>query len=115
MKTPAGADPDWYATWATLGELHVEKSATYGDDRDRFRNFSDVAALKDELPVEAVLGRIVEKASRALTMIRAGRELDVGEYPDMASLALIAEALRRKAARAAEEGALPGSAPRSVG
>jgi hypothetical protein len=96
---PAGADPDWVATHSELLELHVVKSSTYGDEGDRFRNFTDVAHAKDEFPEEAVLGRIIEKASRSLTMLRSGRRLDVGEYGDMSSLALIAEALRRKAER----------------
>lgn len=96
---PAGADADWVATHAELLELHVVKSSTYGDEGDRFRNFTDVAHAKDEFPEEAVLGRIIEKASRSLTMLRSGRRLEVREYGDMGSLALIAEALRRKAER----------------
>ncbi len=43
-----------------------------------------------------VLERIVEKATRALNMLAAGSGPRVREYPDMASLALCAEALRRR-------------------
>lgn len=96
--TPDGADPGWLRAHRELLALHVEKSATYGTDADRFANFTAVAANSGAAPEYYPLLRIMEKAQRALIMIGAGQELDVREYPDMASLAIICEALRRRRA-----------------
>lgn len=101
----AGADPFWLAAHGRLLELHVEKSSTYGVDDDRFSNFTAVAAATGEPPERYALERIVEKATRALNMIGAGREGEVVEYPDLAALALCCEALQTRASALVAAGA----------
>lgn len=92
-------DRHWLDAHSALPALHAEKSSTYGNDGDRFANFTAVAAAQSgNVPRERyALERIVEKAARALNMIDAGAAHDVVEYPDIASLALGCEAMRRKA------------------
>lgn len=94
----AGADQGWLETHGELLPLHIEKSATYGNEQDRLANFTAVAAATGNRPEQYVIERIVEKATRCLNMIRAGAADEVREYPDMASLALVCEALRRRRA-----------------
>ena len=91
-------DPNWLAAHRELEALHREKSATYGTTTDPLANFTDVAHLTGHVPERYALERLVEKASRALHMINAGNGWGVKEYPDMASLALCCEALRRRRA-----------------
>lgn len=92
-----GADPGWLDVHAGLVSLHVEKSSTYGHGGERLANFTAVAAVTGEPAERYALVRIIEKATRALNMIDlTGQADDVGEYPDMASLAIICEALRRR-------------------
>lgn len=81
---------------AELRALHVEKSSTYGTDDDPLANFSESAVMLGKPAEYAVLVRILDKASRAVHMIDAGSADDVKEWPDIASLALCAEALRRR-------------------
>lgn len=89
-------DPLWMEAWGKLGPLHLEKSSTYGTTADPLANFTDVAHLTGQPAERYALMRIVEKASRALHQIDAGDAQAVKEYPDIASLALCCEALRRR-------------------
>lgn len=91
-------DPDWHDAHRELGDLHVEKSSTYGNGADPLANFTTLAAVAEQAPERYVLERIVEKCVRALNMIDAGDAVVVQEYPDIASLGLCAEALRRRRA-----------------
>lgn len=94
-----GGDPDWLRAHAELAKLHREKSATYGTKADSLANFTESSVWLNRPPEYAVLVRILDKASRALHMIDAGRADAVAEWPDLASLALCAEALRRRRGR----------------
>lgn len=89
-------DPDWLAAHADLRMLHADKSASYGTADDRLANFTSLAEQTGDAPERYVLERIIEKAGRALNIIAAGDPYLVAEYPDIASLALCAEALRRR-------------------
>lgn len=89
-------DELWLEAHAELRDLHIGKSATYGTDRDRLANFSESAVVLGKPAEYAVLVRILDKAARAVHMIEAGRADEVAEYPDLASLSLCAEALRRR-------------------
>ena len=101
------ADPDWVEAWEgllptivqvyeELYQLHVEKSGTYGDDEDRLANFTRLAD-RLEMDWEAIpVIRMGEKQIRVENMIADGLADDVKEYKDIASLALCAEALRRR-------------------
>jgi len=101
----SGCDTEWLEAHGALPALHERKSSTYGTDGDRFANFTAVARITGS-PVERyALERLLEKTIRALNMIDAGAANDVGEYPDLASLALVCEALRLK--RIHERGLLP--------
>ena len=89
-------DRRWHAAHAELRKLHVNKSSTYGTDEDPLANFTAVAAKNGQPPEFYALERIEEKLTRAMNMIRAGKAGAVKEYPDIASLALCAEALLRR-------------------
>lgn len=89
-------DPNWIAAHAELLPLHLRKSSTYGNDYDPLANFMMVADFNGDDPEVYVIARIVEKLTRTSNMIRAGRAVEVKEYLDVASLALCAEALRRR-------------------
>ena len=89
-------DPDWLAAHADLRMLHADKSASYGTADDRLANFTSLAEQTGDAPERYVLERIIEKAGRALNIIAAGDPYLVAEYPDLASLSLCAEALRRR-------------------
>lgn len=89
-------DMRWLEAHDELGALHLRKSATYGNSSDPLANFAGVAVIANQPPERYVLERIVEKCVRAINMIDAGAADDVKEYPDVASLALCAEALRRR-------------------
>jgi len=81
---------------AKLHVLHLEKSSTYGTYDDKLRNFTAVSDITGSPPEKYALERIIEKATRAMNMISMGDENDVVEYPDIAGLALCAEALRQR-------------------
>lgn len=91
-----GCDPHWLEAHGALPDLHERKSATYGTEDDRFANFTAVALITRQAIERYALERLVEKATRALNMIDAGQADAVAEYPDIASLGLVCEALRRK-------------------
>lgn len=94
--TDTSGDPHWLDAHAALRDLHVDKSSTYGTGGDKFRNFTAVGEVTGVPPERYALLRIIEKATRALNMIDAGRAGDVQEYPDIAGLGLCCEALRRR-------------------
>lgn len=100
-------DPHWLDAHRALPALHAEKSSTYGTDSDRFANFTAVAIVQPgNVPRERyAIERAIEKLTRALNMIDAGSADDVVEYPDVASLALGCEAMRRH--RTTARGLLP--------
>ncbi len=79
-----------------LRELHLDKSSTYGTEDDALANFVETADAEDREPESVVLTRILEKSFRALHMIKSGNVEAIKEWPDIASLALCAEALRRR-------------------
>jgi hypothetical protein len=81
---------------ADLLRLHKEKSSTYGTGEDRLANFTKLGEAAHQPAERYAVERLIEKAIRALHMIDAGQAQDVREYPDLASLALCAEALRNR-------------------
>jgi hypothetical protein len=87
-------DPGWIRAHADLLDLHNEKSSTYGTGEDRLANFTKLGEAAGQPPERYAVERLIEKAIRALHMIDAGEAHAVKEYPDLASLALCAEALR---------------------
>ena len=89
-------DPGWLQAHRDLLALHLDKSSTYGTGADPLANFSAVSAITGDTPERYALQRIIEKASRAINQIDAGCSGDVKEYPDIAGLALCAEALRSR-------------------
>lgn len=92
-------DPLWLQAHAELVDLHLRKSATYGNDRDPLGNFTAISHVTGQPTERYAWERILEKAVRALNMIDAGYALDVKEAGDVAGLALCAEALRRRVKR----------------
>jgi hypothetical protein len=92
-------DPLWLEVHAELGGLHVSKARDYGSDRDQLANYvltSEAVGEPDEFTCWL---RIHEKCVRALNMIRDGRADQCEEGPDVAALAIGAEALRRRRRR----------------
>ena len=79
-----------------LAALHVEKSASYGSAEDPLANYTRTAELVGEPDEYVCWLRIIEKATRAINLIRAGRASDNEEGLDVAALAVGAEALRRR-------------------
>lgn len=80
-----------------LAELHVEKSSTYGSSDDALANFAAVAEFADAEEWWYPLERVVEKLARVKSLREQGRIDEIGqELPDIASLTLCAEALRRR-------------------
>lgn len=90
------SDPGWVDAHTELLPLHERKSGTYGTAAEPFLNFVEIGLAQGRVPERYVWERILEKAIRALNMIDAGLADDVKEAPDAASLALCAEALRRR-------------------
>ena len=82
--------------WEDLIRLHIEKSATYGTDEDALANFTVTAELAEMCWEAPASLRICDKLVRAVNMVKDGCEDDVAEWPDIASLALCCEALRRR-------------------
>ena len=89
-------DPGWLEAYDELHDLHCEKSATYGTEGDALANYTRTAARLGEPPEFVVMIRMFEKLERARNLIKAGRAVDVDEWPDLAALALAGEALRRR-------------------
>ena len=89
-------DSGWLAVWEELRDLHEAKAADYGTDTDALDNYVRASEAIGEPDEFTCWLRILEKAHRALNLIRAGRAQDNHEGPDVAALALGAEALRRR-------------------
>lgn len=90
-------DPGWIEVHDELLELHLEKSSTYGVDEEKFANYIAVAETTGDAPELYVAQRMIEKLTRTVNQIKAGDAVEVKEWPDLASLAICAEALRRRA------------------
>lgn len=89
-------DPGWLQVHAELRDLHLRKSGTYGTDTDALANYTGTSEKLGECDEYTVLVRMVEKLERATNLIRAGRANEVKDWPDLAALAVGAEALRRR-------------------
>lgn len=79
-----------------LKHLHCRKSATYGTELDALANYTATSEQLGEPPEYTAMVRIIEKLERAKNLIRSGRANDVKDWPDIAGLAIGAEALRRR-------------------
>lgn len=89
-------DPGFVTVHAELLALHTEKASGYGDADDSFANYVQTSSAVGEPDEFTCWLRILEKATRALNLIRAGRANDNEEGLDVAALAIGAEALRRR-------------------
>lgn len=96
---PPAGDPGWHEVHRELAALHSEKSSTYGNAADAFANYTGTAEAFGEPDEFAPALRIHEKLIRAINMLRAGRADEIKEWPDIAALAIGAEALRRRRRR----------------
>lgn len=90
------ADPGFRQVHRELLNLHIEKAAGYGTDDEPFANYIAASQTVGEPDEFTCWLRILEKATRALNLIRAGRANDNMEGVDVAALAIGAEALRRR-------------------
>ncbi len=93
---PKGGDPGWHTIVREMSELHVEKSDGYGRPDEPLSNYIETSEAVGEPDEYACWFRIHEKTIRALNLIRAGRADENKEGVDVASLAIAAEALRRR-------------------
>ena len=93
--TVVHGDPTYLALLNELRALHLDKSSSYGTPADPLANFRAVSQVTGAHPARYGLERIVEKATRAIHLIDAGRADEVEECLDVAGLALCAESLRR--------------------
>ena len=94
--TGGQGDPTYLDLLAEMRTLHLEKSGGYGTGADPFANFTAVAAVSGRHRFEYPIDRMVEKLTRAKSLIAQGRLAEVGEeFKDVAGLALCAEAMRR--------------------
>lgn len=90
-------DPVYLELLDELRELHLEKSAGYGTPAEPLANFIAVADARDEPHFVYPIDRMTEKLARCRSLIAQGRLEELGEeLPDMASLLLCAEVLRRR-------------------
>lgn len=89
-------DPGWLEVHAELGGLHVSKARDYGTADDALANYVQASEAVGEPDEFTCWLRIMEKAHRALNMIRSGRANENLEGTDVAALAIGAEALRRR-------------------
>lgn len=93
---PGSGDSGFYAVLEELEGLHARKAADYGTKKDALANYVQASEAAGEPDEYVCWLRIIEKAHRALNLIRAGRANDNHEGPDVAALAIGAEALRRR-------------------
>ena len=89
-------DPGWLLVWEDLRSLHISKAADYGTTEDRLANYVLTSEAVGEPDEYTCWIRILEKAHRALVLIRGGRADENLEGMDVAALAIGAEALRRR-------------------
>lgn len=90
-------DRYWLDAHAELVDVHREKSGGYGTGADPLANFTAVAAVTGEPAFLYPCRRAIEKLTRVESLVAQGRfgELEE-EFKDVSSLALCAEALRRR-------------------
>ena len=93
---PRGGDQGWWLVHSELGVLHASKADGYGTDEDALANYVRTSEVVGEPDEFTCVLRMHEKIVRCLNLIRAGRANEVDEYPDLAALAVAAEALRRR-------------------
>jgi len=89
-------DGGWWEAWAELYPMHVDKSGTYGNQADALANYVNTSEQLGQPDEYTPMARIIEKLERARNMVLAGRADEVKEWPDIAALAIGAEALRRR-------------------
>lgn len=89
-------DAGWLNVYDELYELHVGKAAGYGSPEDALSNYVATSAAVGEPAEYACWMRVIEKATRALNMIRSVQGNECEEGLDVAALAIAAEALRRR-------------------
>lgn len=90
------ADPGFLAVHGELRDLHTSKANDYGTSEDSFANYVQASEAVGEPDEFTCWLRVLEKAHRALNLIRAGRANENLEGLDVAALAIGAEALRRR-------------------
>jgi hypothetical protein len=96
-KREQKGDPDWLKAHAELVQVHEEKSGGYGTGDDPLANYVAVGVSNGRAPFMYALDRITEKITRCQSLYQQGRVAELEEeFKDMASLALCAEALRRR-------------------
>jgi hypothetical protein len=77
--------------------VHEEKSGGYGTGDDPLANYVAVGVSNGRAPFMYALDRMTEKITRCQSLYQQGRVAELEEeFKDMASLALCAEALRRR-------------------
>ena len=80
-----------------LVDVHVQKSKGYGNGTDPLANYTAVGAINGRPPYMYAVDRIIEKLTRVQSLEAQGRTDELEEeFKDVASLALCAEALRRR-------------------
>lgn len=89
-------DRGWLDVHRELADLHVSKARDYGTDEDALANYVLTSEAVGEPDEYTCWLRIHEKCVRALNLLRAGRGDENVEGPDVAALAIGAEALRRR-------------------
>lgn len=68
-------------------ELHLEKSGSYGTDKDPMANFTAVARAKGQPRYVYPVDRVQEKLARVYSLIAQDREEELEqEFSDMSSL-----------------------------
>ncbi len=76
--------------------MHTRKADKYGTDDDALANYVIASAVIGEADEFTPALRILEKIVRALNELKSGGADDCEEWPDIAALAIGAEALRRR-------------------
>lgn len=90
------SDPGWVEVHAELAVLHARKSGTYGTNEDAMANYTGTSEKLGQPDEYTPMVRMIEKLERAKNLIQAGRADEVKDWPDLAALAIGAEALRRR-------------------
>ena len=89
--------PEYYVILDELEDLHALKSGGYGTGQDPFANFTAVSAVSGRARYEYPIERMIEKLTRAQSLIAQGRIDELGEeFGDIAGLAVCAEVMRRE-------------------
>lgn len=94
---PGKGDPTFLSLLDEIRELHLVMSGGYGADAEPFATFTAVAAVSGTARYEYPILRMIEKLTRAQSLIAQGGIDELGEeFGDIAGLALCAEAMRRQ-------------------